>query len=278
MLNRIDLTKMKASKEKITMVTAYDYPSAKQAEMAGVDTILVGDSVGMVVLGYSTTVQVTLEDMIHHTKAVKRGASNTFTVVDMPFMSYHISMQQSLENATKLFQETGAQAIKLEGASEDILTLTKRLSDGGIPVFAHLGLTPQTVNVLGGYKVQGKDKNSAEKLLNEAIQLEKSGAIGLVLECVPKELAKIVTESIGIPTIGIGAGNDCDGQVLVYHDILQYGVDRLPKFVKPYADINKINVEALQSYITEVKDVSFPTSDHTFFIKNKADLPVNKSR
>ncbi|MGM8211596.1 3-methyl-2-oxobutanoate hydroxymethyltransferase [Virgibacillus sp. W0430] len=278
MLNRIELQRMKENKEKITMVTAYDYPSAKQVEAAGVDLILVGDSLGMVVLGYTSTVHVTLDDMIHHTKAVKRGAKKTFTVVDMPFMSYHISLEQSLMNATKLFQETGAEAIKLEGASEAVLTLTKRLTEGGIPVFAHLGLTPQTVHVLGGYKVQGKDKASAEKLLEDAKQLEKNGAIGLVLECVPKELAEIVTSSLSIPTIGIGAGLNCDGQVLVYHDILRYGTDRLPKFVKPYAHVDDVSTKALQSYVAEVKNETFPTADQTFFIKNKSDLPLTKSR
>lgn len=278
MLNRMDLQKMKETEEKITVLTAYDYPSAKQVEAADVDMILVGDSLGMVVLGYSSTVQVTLTDMIHHAKAVKRGAKNTFTIVDMPFMSYHISMEKSLENAMKLFQETEAQAIKLEGASPEVVALTKRLSDGGIPVFAHLGLTPQTVHVLGGYKVQGKDKQAAEKLLNDAVELEASGAIGLVLECVPKELAKIVTSSISIPTIGIGAGNDCDGQVLVYHDILQYGTDRLPKFVKPYGDVDTLSINALQTYIKEVKNNAFPAVEQTFFMKNKANLPSIKNR
>lgn len=278
MINRLDLIKMKRAKEKIAMVTAYDYPSAKQAEEAGIDLILVGDSLGNVVLGYPTTVNVTMDDMIHHTKAVKRGASHTFTVVDMPFMSYHVSFENTLTNAKKLFQETGAQAVKMEGASKHILDSIERLASGGIPVMGHLGLTPQTVNVLGGFKVQGRDLEAAERLLKEAKELEESGAIAVVLECVPKELAKIITDQISIPTIGIGAGNECDGQVLVFHDILQYGVDRLPKFVKPYANINNVNVEALKSYIKEVKESEFPTDAYSFHIKNKENLPNVKER
>src|SRR5690625_264213 len=273
MLSRNDLQKMQQSNRKITMVTSYDYPSAKQAEEAEVDMILVGDSLGMVVLGYNSTIEVTVDDMIHHARAVKRGATNTFMVVDMPFMSYHISMEESLKNAQKLFQQTGAQALKLEGISEDILTLTKRLTEAGIPVIAHLGLTPQTVNVLGGYKVEGKDKTAGEKLVKDAMKLEEYGAIGLVLECIPKELGKIVTEKLNIPTIGIGAGVDCDGQVLVYHDILKYGVNRLTKFVKLYADFNKVGIEALKEYVKEVRETSFPTDDYSFLIKDASLLP-----
>lgn len=278
MLNVLDLQKMKQEKDKIVMITAYDYPSAKQAENAGIDLILVGDSLGMVVLGYSTTVKVTMEDMIHHTKAVKRGASKTFTVVDMPFMSYHVSNEITLNNAKRLFQDTGAQAIKMEGASKHILNAIERLTTGGIPVMGHLGLTPQTVNVLGGFKVQGRDLEEAERLLQEAKRLEESGAIAIVLECVPKELAKIITDQINIPTIGIGAGNDCDGQVLVYHDVLQYGVVRLPKFVKPYANLNNINEEALKVYIKEVKESAFPTDAYSFHMKNKEYLPDVKGK
>ncbi|SDQ55020.1 3-methyl-2-oxobutanoate hydroxymethyltransferase [Virgibacillus salinus] len=275
MLSRLDLQKMKREDEQITMITAYDYPSAKLAEEAGIDMILVGDSLGMVMLGYDSTVKVTVQDMIHHAKAVKRGAKNTFIVVDMPFMSYHVSLEASLLNAQQIFQETDAQAVKVEGASEEVLLLVQRLTDAGIPVVAHLGLTPQSVNVLGGYKVQGKDKNTGAKLLNDAKQLVAHGAISLVLECVPKELAEIVTNSVSIPTIGIGAGVECDGQVLVYHDILKYGVDRLPKFVKPYADFNKVGKQAIESYISNVKDRTFPLDEHSFKIKNKDLLPNN---
>ncbi|MFD1360087.1 3-methyl-2-oxobutanoate hydroxymethyltransferase [Lentibacillus salinarum] len=273
MLRILDLKNMKENHEKITMVTAYDYPSAKQAEQAGIDMILVGDSLGMVVLGYESTVEVKIEDMIHHGKAVKRGAPNTFIAVDMPFMSYHISLEESLRNAKKIFQETNAQSLKVEGASGDILIFIERLTEAGIPVIAHLGLTPQSVNVLGGFKVQGKDKTTAKKLLDDAKKVADHGAAALVLECVPTELAKMVTNSINIPTIGIGAGVNCDGQVLVYHDILKYGVDRLPKFVKPYTDFNDSGTEALEAYISDVKQENFPSDDHSFFMKNKDALP-----
>lgn len=275
MLTRIDLQKMKKDNKKITMITAYDYPSAKMAQEADIDMILVGDSLGMVVLGYSSTIQVTVEDMIHHAKAVKRGADDTFVVVDMPFMSYHVSLEESLKNAKEIFQKTDAQAIKLEGASKEVLSLTKHLTEAGIPVVAHIGLTPQTVNVLGGYRVQGRDKKEGERLLREAKELTDHGAIALVLECVPKELVTIITENIEIPTIGIGAGIDCDGQVLVYHDILEYGVSRLPKFVKSYADFNKHGVEAIKSYINDVKNETFPTDEYSFLIQNETYLPKN---
>ncbi|SFA82495.1 3-methyl-2-oxobutanoate hydroxymethyltransferase [Lentibacillus halodurans] len=273
MLSILDLKNMKENNDKITMVTAYDYPSGKQAEQADIDMILVGDSLGMVVLGYESTVEVKIEDMIHHGKAVKRGAPNTFIAVDMPFMSYHISLEESMRHAKKIFQETNAQSLKIEGASQETLRLIERLTEAGIPVIAHLGLTPQTVHVLGGFKVQGKDKTAAKKLLDDAKKVADHGAAALVLECVPTELAAIVSESINIPTIGIGAGPDCDGQVLVYHDIMKYGVERLPKFVKPYADFNEKGTEALKAYISDVKQESFPSDSHLFLIKNKDSLP-----
>ncbi|HLR74831.1 MAG TPA: 3-methyl-2-oxobutanoate hydroxymethyltransferase [Virgibacillus sp.] len=264
MLTRIDFQNMVKEDEKIVMLTAYDYPSAQQAENANVDMILVGDSLGMVVLGYSSTVQVTVDDMIHHAKAVKRGAPNTFVVVDMPFMSYHISIEESLKHARKIFQETNAQALKVEGASEEVFTLTKRLTEAGIPVVAHLGLTPQTFNVLGGYRVQGRGEEGIE-LLEQAKKLEDLGAMALVLECIPKELAQTVTHSLAIPTIGIGAGVECNGQVLVYHDVLKYGVHHLPSFVQTYEDFNDRGVRALQSYVSDVKKKQFPTDEHSFF-------------
>lgn len=264
MKTSIDFNHMKQENKKITMLTAYDYPAAKLAEEAELDMLLVGDSLGMVVLGYDSTVKVTVSDMIHHGKAVRRGAQHTYIVVDMPFMSYHISLEESLTHAREIFQETEAQALKIEGASTEIFTFTKRLTEAGIPVVAHLGLTPQSFNVLGGYKVQGKGKEAAEKLISEAKQLEANGAMALVLECVPKDLAKMVTEKLNIPTIGIGAGVHCDGQVLVYHDILKYGVDRLPKFVQPYADLNVTVKQAIESYRNGVIDQTFPTDKHSF--------------
>lgn len=264
---------MKENKEKITMITAYDYPSAKQAEQAEVDTILVGDSLGMTVLGYSSTTKVTLEDMIHHAKAVKRGAPNTFMIVDMPFMSYHSSIEQSINNAVRLFQETDAQALKIEGASEETFELVKRLTEGGIPVVGHLGLTPQTVNVLGGYRVQGNDKAKSKQLFNDAKNLEEAGAVMIVYECIPKELTEIISPALHIPTIGIGAGVDADGQVLVYHDLLQYGSERLPKFVQSYADFDQAGEAAIKQYVADVKQANFPAEEHTYTIKDKAFLP-----
>ncbi|WP_409288925.1 3-methyl-2-oxobutanoate hydroxymethyltransferase [Peribacillus sp. SCS-37] len=254
---------MKKQGEKITMLTAYDYPSAKLSEEAGVDMILVGDSLGMVVLGYDSTLPVTIDDMVHHTKAVKRGAEDTFIVTDMPFMSYHLSLDETLKNAAKIMQDGGAHAVKVEGAGE-VLEKISALTNAGIPVVAHLGLTPQSVGVLGGYKVQGKDREAASRLLADAAACEAAGAIALVLECVPYQLAGLVTETLGIPTIGIGAGMHTDGQVLVYHDVLSYGVARLPKFVKPYASIGEAVKNGLAEYVREVKNSAFPEREHSY--------------
>lgn len=263
-----DFIKMKTANEKIVMLTAYDYPSAKQAEKAGVDMILVGDSLGMVVLGYESTVPVTLEDMIHHAKAVKRGAPNTFIVVDMPFMSYHLSVRDTLINGARLIQATGAHAVKLEGA-DDVAEKIKALTGAGIPVVAHLGLTPQSVGVLGGYKVQGKSVEAARKLIKDAKKVEEAGAFALVLECVPKQLAEEISSLLTIPTIGIGAGPDCDGQVLVYHDVLTYGVEKVPKFVKQYVNVNELVQSGLSAYVAEVKLGAFPEDKHSFSMKDE---------
>ena len=260
--------KMKEEKEKIVMLTAYDYPSAKLAEEANVDMILVGDSLGMVVLGYESTIPVTVEDMIHHSKAVKRGAKDTFTVTDMPFMSYHLSIDETLKNAARIMQEGQADAVKVEGADE-VLYKISALTKAGIPVVAHLGLTPQSVGVLGGYKVQGKSAEAAEKLIEDSIKCQEAGAIALVLECVPHPVAALITEKLSIPTIGIGAGNGTDGQVLVYHDVIQYGVKRLPKFVKAYGNVNESISSAISSYVHEVKDGSFPDEKHSFTMKEE---------
>lgn len=273
MKSTTDFLKMKNESENIAMLTAYDYPSAKQAEEAGVDVILVGDSLGMVVLGYDSTVPVTMEDMIHHGKAVRRGAKNTSIVIDMPFMSYHLSVRDTLINAAKLIQETGANAVKIEGADE-VLEHIRALTRAGIPVCAHLGLTPQSVGVLGGYKVQGKDAAAARKLMEDAKKCEDAGAFMLVLECVPKQIAKEISRSLKIPTIGIGAGVDTDGQVLVYHDVLMYGVDRLAKFVKPYANMNVEVQKGLGDYIKEVKQGHFPSDAYSFTMKEEELLGV----
>ncbi|MEH7884699.1 3-methyl-2-oxobutanoate hydroxymethyltransferase [Bacillus sp. JJ1609] len=263
-----DFLKMKETGSKIVMVTAYDYPSAKHAEQAEADMILVGDSLGMVVLGYDSTIPVTMEDMLHHSKAVRRGAGNTFIVVDMPFMSYHLSIRDTLVNGARIMQETGANAVKVEGGDE-VIDHIKALTRAGVPVMAHLGLTPQSVGVLGGYKVQGKSADAAMKLIEDAKKCEEAGAFAVVLECVPKQLAKQVSESLAIPTIGIGAGLDVDGQVLVYHDIITYGVERVPKFVKQYTNVNEIIASGLNSYVAEVRLRAFPEDKHSFTMKEE---------
>lgn len=268
-----DFVKMKNNGEKIAMLTAYDFPAAKQAEKAGVDMILVGDSLGMVVLGYDSTIPVTMSDMIHHAKAVKRGAANTFIVVDMPFMSYHLSTKDTLINACQLIQETGAQAVKVEGGDE-VIDQIEALTKAGIPVVAHLGLTPQSVAVLGGYKVQGKNAAAAIKMLEDAKKCETAGAFAIVLECVPQQLAKEVTSALNIPTIGIGAGPHADGQVLVYHDVLTYGVDRVPKFVKRYLNSEEMMEEGLRAYVKEVKGGLFPEAQHSFNMKEEELLSL----
>jgi 3-methyl-2-oxobutanoate hydroxymethyltransferase len=263
-----DFLKMKEESEKITMLTAYDYPSAKLAEEAGVELILVGDSLGMVVLGYDSTVPVTVEDMIHHTKAVKRGAPNTFIITDMPFMTYHLSREETLKTAAGIMQESGAHAVKVEGAGV-VIERIQSMTAAGIPVMAHLGLTPQSVGVLGGYKVQGKTAQAAQMLLDDAIACEKAGAFSIVLECVPKQLAKEIAEALSIPVIGIGAGNEVDGQVLVFHDLVNYGVGRVPKFVKQYSNISETITSSLTGYIEDVKSGRFPEDKHSFTMREE---------
>lgn len=257
------LLKKQTAGEKLVMLTAYDYPSAKLAEAGAVDLLLVGDSLGNVILGYDSTIAVTVEDMIHHARAVRRGAPKTFMVVDMPFASYHGSFDRTLDAAARIFQESQADALKLEGAGE-ILTTIRRLTDAGMPCVAHLGLTPQSVGVLEGFKVQGKSLAAAEQLIADSLAAEQAGAKMLVLECVPHQLAKRVSELLQIPVIGIGAGADVDGQVLVYHDLLTYGVGRLPKFVKAYTDWNTSGTEAITRFVEEVKQGTFPSLEHTF--------------
>jgi 3-methyl-2-oxobutanoate hydroxymethyltransferase len=258
-----DLRKKKTNGEPIAMMTAYDYPSAKLVEEAGVDVILVGDSLGMVVLGYDSTVPVTMEDMLHHTKAVTRGAKRAFVVSDMPFLSYHGTVEESVKNAGRLLQEGLAKAVKIEGGTE-IVPVVKRCTQAGIPVMGHIGLTPQSVHQLGGYKVQGRDLAAAQRLLDEAQALEEAGAFAVVLECVPEEVAAKITESVTIPTIGIGAGAKCDGQVLVFHDVLAYASQLKPKFVKNYADVGRMIHQAMAAYVSEVKNRQFPTPEHVF--------------
>ncbi|EGW0546381.1 3-methyl-2-oxobutanoate hydroxymethyltransferase [Listeria monocytogenes] len=259
----VDFFAMKENGEKITMITAYDYPSAKNVEQAEADMILVGDSLGMVVLGYDSTVPVTMDDMIHHTKAVKRGAPDTFVVTDMPFMMYHGSVDETIQNARKIIQESGAHAVKLEGAGE-VVNKIACLTEAGAPVVAHLGLTPQSVGLTGSYKVRAKSAQEAQELMDNALAVEAAGAIAIVLEAIPRQLAEKVSKALSIPTIGIGAGVETDGQVLVYHDIIGYGISRRAKFVKAYADIDETIEPALASYVKEVKAATFPEVKHSF--------------
>ncbi len=258
----------KKGNEKLTMLTAYDYSMARLIDESGVDAILVGDSLGMVCLGYEDTLSVTVDDMIHHGKAVVRGVKNAMVVVDMPFMSYEISVEKALLNASRIIKETGAKALKLEGGF-DILPQIEAIVKAKIPVMGHLGLTPQSVNVFGGFKVQGKDEEGAKKIIEEALALEKAGVFAIVLECVPAKLAKIISEKLTIPTIGIGAGKDCDGQILVWQDLVKVYGDFTPKFVKEYANVGSIMKDAFGNYIEEVREGKFPEEKHTFSIKEE---------
>lgn len=255
--------KMKDNKEKITMLTAYDFSTAKYIDECGVDSILVGDSLGMTILGYDTTVKVTMEDMITFTKAVTNGAKRALVVADMPFLSYHTSKEQTTLNAGKLIQ-LGARAVKLEGASDFILDEVNHLTQSGINVVGHLGFTPQYINTIGGYFVQGKSYENTIKLLEAAKKLEDNGAFALVLEMVPEESAKYISENLSIPTIGIGAGKYCDGQVLVIDDILGKYPGLVPKFVKQYANVKDVIKSAVTNYNEEVKRNMFPYKEHTF--------------
>jgi 3-methyl-2-oxobutanoate hydroxymethyltransferase len=257
------LKSMKQQQQAIAVLTAYDYPSAKLAEQAGVDVILVGDSLGMVVLGYDSTIPVTIDDMVHHTKAVTRAAERAFVVADMPFATYHGSTDVTLKNAARLLQEGRAKAVKMEGGRE-ILDSVEACIRAGIPVMGHLGLTPQAVHQIGGYKIQGKDVQQAQKLLDDALALEQAGAFAIVLELVPETLATLISERLSIPTIGIGAGRGCDGQVLVFHDLLQYGSSLAAKFVKKYADVGQAMRAAMETYVSEVKQRQFPDQSHCF--------------
>jgi 3-methyl-2-oxobutanoate hydroxymethyltransferase len=258
-----EIKEMKQKKEKIPMLTAYDYVTAKMVDEAGVPLILVGDSLGMVMLGYESTIPVTMEEMIHHTKAVVRGAKKALVIGDMPFMTYHISVSDALHNAARFIQEGGAQAVKLEGG-EVVAEKVRRLVECGIPVMGHIGLTPQSIHQLGGFKVQGKAVEEAKKLLNDARILEEAGAFGIVLECTPAPLSKLITQKLAIPTIGIGAGPDCDGQVQVISDLLGLYTDFVPKHAKQYARLAGEIKTAVSGYISEVKSVSFPTAEQSY--------------
>ena len=261
--------KMKNEGTKISMLTAYDYSTAKLVDEAGINSILIGDSLGMVMLGYEDTLSVTMEDMIHHTAAVARGAKNALVIADMPFMSYEVSIEQAVINAGRLMKEGRANAVKLEGGvrvAEQIKAITK----AGIPVCAHIGLTPQSVNAFGGFKVQGKTTEAAQQMIDDALAVQEAGAFAVVLECVPAKLAAIISEKLDIPTIGIGAGAGCDGQVLVYQDMLALFSDFKPKFVKHFGNIGPQMTAAFKAFDEEIKAGTFPSEEHTFKIVEEA--------
>ena len=250
---------------KISMLTAYDYSTAKLMDEAGIDAILVGDSLGNTILGYEDTISVTMEDMIHHGAAVARGTSKTMVVIDMPFMSYQTNEYDALVNAGRLMKEGRAGAVKLEGG-KSVCPQIKAITSAGIPVMAHLGLTPQSINAFGGNRVQGKSEETARKIIEDAMAVQEAGAFAVVLECIPAKLATLITEKLAIPTIGIGAGNGCDGQVLVYQDMLGMFSDYIPKFAKKFADAGTVMKSAFADYIKEVSAGTYPAEEHTFKI------------
>lgn len=257
----------KAKGERLSMLTAYDYSTAKLMDQSGINGILVGDSLGMVMLGYEDTLSVTMEDMIHHSKCVARGCKDTLVVTDMPFMSYQTSVYDAVVNAGRLMKEGRAGAIKLEGGKE-VVPQIEAIVKASIPVMGHIGLTPQSINAFGGFKVQGKSEEAAKRLIDDAAALEKAGVFSIVLECVPDKLAKLITESVSIPTIGIGAGAECDGQILVYQDMLGMYSDFTPKFVKRFGNVGEEMKKAFADYIKEVKEGSFPAKEHCFKIED----------
>lgn len=264
----INLKEMKKSNQKITMLTAYDYPFASLVDEAGIDIVLVGDSLGNVILGYDSTVPVTMDEMLHHAKAVRRAVKSSLLIGDMPFMSYNINREEAIRNAGRFLKEAGLDAVKLEGGLEAAETISS-IDKAGIPVLGHLGLTPQTFSKLGGYKVQGKDYEKAREIMDSAMALEKAGCFALVLECIPSALAGLITKRLSIPTIGIGAGPDCDGQVMVTHDILNLSKKFKPKFVKVYTDLSREMISAFNNFKDDVKNGKFPLPEHSFTIKDE---------
>lgn len=265
---KLSLPELQHAAAPLVMVTAYDYPSALQAQAAGVDLILVGDSLGNVVLGYDSTAPVRLSDMIHHGKAARRGAPDTFLVVDMPFGTYHTGVTDAMRNAVSIIQETGADAVKMEGATPEILQVVQTLSRNGIPVMGHVGLLPQTATAQGGLRAQGKDDESARRTVEGAVALQEAGAFAVVLEAIPARLAALITEKLSIPTIGIGAGSACDGQVLVFHDLLGLYEGDSKKIAKRYAELGRAAREALSEYAREVRSREFPTRENSFVMKD----------
>ncbi len=263
-----DILEKKRQGKKITMLTAYDYPTALLVDRAGIDMILVGDSVGMVVLGYETTVPVTMDEMIHHTKAVTRGARFALIVGDMPFMSYNISERDAIAHAGRFIKEAGADAVKLEGGTS-VQSVVQAIVRAGIPVMGHIGLTPQTISQLGGFRVQGKTAEAAKKIIDDAKALDEAGVFSIVLEAIPAEITRRITESVGVPTIGIGAGIACDGQVLVYQDMIGLFDRFVPKFVKQYSRVGEIMLDSFKQFREEVEKEIFPGEEHSFKIEEK---------
>lgn len=280
MERRVSITKLKAMKkrgERFAMLTAYDYPSARLVEEAGVPIILVGDTLGMVVLGYDTTIPVTMDEMLHHVKAVVRGTRKAHVVADMPFMSFQAGPQEALRNAGRMLKEGGAQSVKLEGGQRVADTVSLLVSSG-IPVLGHIGLTPQSVNQLGGYKLQGKTPAAAVKLINDAVALEQAGAYAIVLETIPAQLGEVITQKVSVPTIGIGAGPHCDGQVQVFHDLLGLFDEFVPKHAKRYAQLGEVIKDAVGQYVAEVQDGAFPTEKESFFVDESALAELTQAR
>ena len=260
------------SKSRIGMITAYDYPSARVADAAGADVLLVGDSLGMVVLGYPDTLSVTVDDMLHHTRAVMRGTKLSLVVADMPYLSYHVSVEEAVRNAGRFIQ-AGAHAVKVEGARPSRIKTIEAILDAEIPVMGHIGLTPQSVNALGGFKLQGKNADDARRLIDEAVALEQAGCFAIVLEAVPSELAALITERVAVPTIGIGAGPSCDGQVLVFHDLLGLYDGHTPKFVRKYAHLAQEMQTAIEAYLADVREGTFPNDgSESFHMANEEEL------
>jgi 3-methyl-2-oxobutanoate hydroxymethyltransferase len=271
-----DLLRFKAEGRRFAMLTAYDHPTARMADQAEIPVLLVGDTLGMVVLGHPTTLPVTLDDIIHHARAVARGAANALLVADMPFMSYQPSVEMAMLAAGRLLREASMHAVKLEGAGQVVETVS-RLTAAGVPVMAHLGLTPQSVHAIGGYRVRGRTAEAAERILRDARELEEAGAFSLVLEAVPAELGRTVTAALRIPTIGIGAGPHCDGQVLVVHDMLGLTEGHLPRFVKRYANLGEQAVDAMRTFAREVADGEFPDAEHSYS-GDASSLPARHGR
>jgi len=268
----------KEKKEKIVALTAYDFPIAKIIDEAGIDLILVGDSLGMVVLGYENTIPVTMEEMIHHAKPVVRASKRALVVGDMPYFSFHLTIEESVFNASRFLKEAGTKAVKIEGASKRRLKLIETLVEAEIPVMGHIGLTPQSIHHLGQYKVKGKEIGEAKKIVMDALNLERAGVFSMVLECVPAQVARIITEKIKIPTLGIRAGPYCDGQILVFHDLVGLSDGHIPKFVKKYIDLNQIIREAVKNYVEDVRGGMFPDQNHSYHLKQEKIEELIKQR